>query len=959
MAAEFKVILTIDSQGNAKIEEVKRGLEGIGEAGAKSGQQGAAGADEFASALMRKLGVMALVTAGFWKLEQAAVGAFKAGIQAVDDFKLTTIGVAATLTDLGEKGADSQKDYARNLAYSKDMYTALELEAAKHFASGKDMTQAWNILSQKGIVLRKEEIGHLGTIVDKVKLATQGQVQGIQIAQELRAIFSGQARATDQVAMILKDKLGPEWEKVVQSVRETGSLKPLAEQFEGLVYAGEDVLKTLKAQGSTLETLLTQVGRGGLEGAYTDIAGWVSQINDYLRDHGKEISGVISTGWREVSFFIKESLKSVKEIASIVSKPIVWLIKVNFQGLEAFNEIFRRQRAPSGPGSTGEGGVMGGFVGGGGSGWGGDGGPEGDTTPAKTKKPAGGGKGGGGKGRDTSETLENLILQLRQEEAKLAEGAFSGIDAWYAKITKKIKNLAMDDKALKDGMLAASELKSAKEEKITETTNKKYLQATHQTTRAQEDDDLRLIAQMAGHPKELQQAWDIFSSHRRDQSDKLALAENQQQKTYYDSLASASILIKDQVAWKEQSWQLEKKIIQEQLEQWFKGKDINESQKDNYRGLLAMTNAAKEYNLARQKAVDLGTLEGWAIERAGEALKREKTSIKDTLTGVEGFFTDSWAKGLEGALSQTNRAWKETGKTIVQSMILELNKKSFTKIWDDIAKKLAPAAKSTLGGGIAGAGASAAGKTDKLEQQAAAGSVKAAKALQEAAKDHTEAAGGLSLSGVSLGLSAGGLLLSGIGIATNSQFLVYAGGILQLAGLAIELYQAFAATATVTEMTAAATVLEAAGMTVGVGGGDLILAASSLELAALALAAGAIFHSGGIVAHTGLLVAHGGLNLDERIVKAQVGEWIINKDTTAEYARQGVTFDMVNAGRLPVLPVPAAAIPGDGGGGLPQRFKASVPVNITVVTPDGRVQSRRQARQTITLVRQYQQHGEL
>ena len=75
------------------------------------------------------------------------------------------------------------------------MYNELELAAAKHFASGKDMVQAWNILAQKGIVLRKEEIDDLGTIVDKIKLATQGQVQGIQIAQELRAMLSGQARA--------------------------------------------------------------------------------------------------------------------------------------------------------------------------------------------------------------------------------------------------------------------------------------------------------------------------------------------------------------------------------------------------------------------------------------------------------------------------------------------------------------------------------------------------------------------------------------------------------------------------------------------------------------------------------------------------------------------------------------------------------------------------------------------
>ena len=156
----------------------------------------------------------------------------------------------------------------------------------------------------------------------------------------------------------------------------------------------------------------------------------------------------------------------------------------------------------------------------------------------------------------------------------------------------------------------------------------------HQTTALQIDEDLSRLNNVKGNLDLEQKAREIMYQHAQDRSDKLALAENQQQKTYYDSLAQSSILIKDQVFWKEQAWQIEKKISEEQLEQWFKGKDITESQKDDYRAMLALTNAAKEYNLERQKSVDLGGLEGWAIERAGEALKKEKTTIKDLMTGL-------------------------------------------------------------------------------------------------------------------------------------------------------------------------------------------------------------------------------------------------------------------------------------------------------------------------------------
>ena len=320
MAAEFKVILTIDSQGNAKIEEVKRGLEGIGEAGARSGQQGAEGADQFAGALMRKLGVVALVTTGLYGLGRAAVGAFKDSIQAVDDFKLTTIGVAATLTDMAVDQSQGQQNYTQALAYSKDMFNTLELAAARYFASGKEMTQAWNILAQKGIVLRKEEIDSLGIIVDRIKLSTQGQVSGIQIAQEMRALLTGQARVTDQIGMLLKDRI-PNLEQEIAKHREIGDLVQwLGSQFKGLGYASEDIQGTLESQKSTLETLLTQVGRGGLEGAYHDIVGWVSQTNDYLTTHKDELAAGIETSWAAIKDI-------VGGVALITSEVVGWIQK--------------------------------------------------------------------------------------------------------------------------------------------------------------------------------------------------------------------------------------------------------------------------------------------------------------------------------------------------------------------------------------------------------------------------------------------------------------------------------------------------------------------------------------------------------------------------------------------------------------------------------------------------------
>jgi hypothetical protein len=77
------------------------------------------------------------------------------------------------------------------------------------------------------------------------------------------------------------------------------------------------------------------------------------------------------------------------------------------------------------------------------------------------------------------------------------------------------------------------------------------------------------------------------------------------------------------------------------------------------------------------------------------------------------------------------------------------------------------------------------------------------------------------------------------------------------------------------------------------------------------------FHSGGVVAHRGLLVAHGGLAPDERLVLAQVGEGIIQRDTMRAYAHAGISFEDLNAGRLP-----------EAGGNVTHNLNA--PISITI-----------------------------
>lgn len=274
------------------------------------------------------------------KLGSAAAGVqaikkgFEEGLQVIDDYKLSTIGIAATVTDMAAEGATDLEGFYDNAKnWAEDTYQEVELAAAKWFASGKEMVEAWKILTQKGtIVTSDKDIDNLGVIVDKIKLATAGQVASLQIAQELRAVMNGQARATDQIAMLLKDMIGPEWEDQLKQAREEGRvLEWLAEKFKGLKYASGDIQKSLESQRSTLGTLLSQVGRAGLAQAYDDIVSLVSDINEYLRTHKDLVANQIKGAWDSVKTVLFGVRDAIKEIGAWAEQhPIAagWLVEL-------------------------------------------------------------------------------------------------------------------------------------------------------------------------------------------------------------------------------------------------------------------------------------------------------------------------------------------------------------------------------------------------------------------------------------------------------------------------------------------------------------------------------------------------------------------------------------------------------------------------------------------------------
>jgi len=237
------------------------------------------------------------IAVGFHEAAQA----IKSSLNVIDDYKRTVIGIAATLTDTATGTSEQLKYiYKDNLAYAEETYNKVQLAASKFFASGKEMTEAWQILTNKGLRLSSDEdINNLGIIVDKIKLVTQGQSSSLQIAQELRSVLTGQARAGDQLAMLIEDRIGPGWKQVLNDhIRSGDVLAFVASQVKGVGVATEDIQNTLTSGLSTQKTLVEQIVNAGLPNMYSDVVKFIQLANSFLENQKSIIAQTLSMAYQ-------------------------------------------------------------------------------------------------------------------------------------------------------------------------------------------------------------------------------------------------------------------------------------------------------------------------------------------------------------------------------------------------------------------------------------------------------------------------------------------------------------------------------------------------------------------------------------------------------------------------------------------------------------------------------------
>lgn len=218
---------------------------------------------------------------------------FGAALRNIDDFEQGVVSTAASITNLADlKGGDTfGQAFAQNLEFVRGAFTELEVIAGNFFATATDLQLAFNTLAARGVVIRREEFNTLGLITDQIKLQTRGQVSSIQIAQELRNLFTGQVRAADQLGQLIKAQ-GGNVKEISNELRRTGSLAALEPFVAGLREAQGLFRGFLAPQLARFQALVERIGRSAFADVFRGAVGFINDINDGLDSNLGTIAGI-------------------------------------------------------------------------------------------------------------------------------------------------------------------------------------------------------------------------------------------------------------------------------------------------------------------------------------------------------------------------------------------------------------------------------------------------------------------------------------------------------------------------------------------------------------------------------------------------------------------------------------------------------------------------------------------
>lgn len=266
---------------------------------------------------------LGVVNTIFGRIKETLSGAIKA----VDDFQISVISIAASLTQI--RVANGETDlagaYQKSSVYAGQLALKLQEVDKNSFANYKGLMAMLQVMTAQGQVLdinNKKQVDAFTNLSNAIAIMTPGQDQQMQMYQETRAIMSGVADRHSQVARMLDQQIKAQGiykgglKEIAALGRQHGdTIERIAPYLRGIGAASGDIAQTWSTVVATFETALNFIQRMAFGPIVKDLTQMVSLFSDLMKSNSGGISDAMANSWsfvKDAVFDIDEKTKKLK-----------------------------------------------------------------------------------------------------------------------------------------------------------------------------------------------------------------------------------------------------------------------------------------------------------------------------------------------------------------------------------------------------------------------------------------------------------------------------------------------------------------------------------------------------------------------------------------------------------------------------------------------------------------------
>lgn len=252
---------------------------------------------------------------------------FTLGIKAVDDFQMSVVQTAATITSL-QGGNNIAENYKSAKQYAEGLQQTLMRVDANTALNLSNLQSITFEMMKQGVLLDNNNAGQVESftrLANAVAVYSQNGRNEIQVRQEVAALMRGEVDQNSQLASMLQRTVDGPLKQQVEKWKQSGTLlDELGNRLAGFGEASTDINSQWSAIKSSFQTAVSVVLQAGFPTIVKDVSTWLNKVNEYLKAHKDEIAGDIKKGWEEI--------KGLLSIAADVAKAIY----NNFEPFAAF-----------------------------------------------------------------------------------------------------------------------------------------------------------------------------------------------------------------------------------------------------------------------------------------------------------------------------------------------------------------------------------------------------------------------------------------------------------------------------------------------------------------------------------------------------------------------------------------------------------------------------------------------